>query len=211
VVTFANNLLARGGDIPKVPNKVVAYLANVEKKLRQEIQGLKRNRSKTPPLKLVRVALNRQRADEESLAAHLDEGTVMNGSLHVCTDDIMGGGLRIIASETKTCLWPKGRATSLLFCGGILTHKTLKVTKGTDYGFVYFFALDDETNKGKHRLPTQYIGKPHNILGANGHATLLQFCEKTFAEPVWTYEKEQMKKRQLADAAANPQGPAPSM
>ena len=119
MVTFANNLLARGGDIPNVPSKVVVYLAYVEKKLRQEIEGLKKNRSKTPPLKLVRVALNLQRANEESLAAHLDEGTVMSGSLHVCTDDIMGGGLRIIAGETKTCLWPKGRATSLFFVGVI--------------------------------------------------------------------------------------------
>jgi len=211
VVTFANNLLARGGDIPKVPNKVVAYLADVEKKLRHEIQGLNRNRLKTPPLKLVRVAINRQRADEEPLAAHLDEGAVMSGSLHVCTDDIMGGGIRIIAGKTETVIWPKGSATSLLFCGGNLTHKTLKVKQGTDYGFVYFFALDDETNKGKQRLPTKHIGKPHNILGAIGHATLLQFCENTFAEPVWTYEKEQMKKRQLADAAANSQGTAPSM
>jgi hypothetical protein len=151
-------------------------------------------------------ALNRQRANEESLASHLDEGTVISGSLHVCTDDIMGGGLRIIAGKTKTCLWPKGRATSLLFCGGNLTHKTLKVTKGTDYGFVFSFALEDETNKGKYRLPTQYIGEPHNILAANCHAILLQFCEKTFAEPVWTYEKEQKKKRQLADAAVNSQG-----
>ena len=104
----------------------------------------------------------------------------------------------------------KGKQYPCFFCGGHLTHKTLMVIKGTDYGFVYFFALDDETNKGKQRLPTQYIGKPHNILGANGHATLLQFCEKTFAEPVWTYEKEQMKKRQLADAAANSQGRPPS-
>ena len=104
MVTFTNSLLARGGDIPKVPNKVVAYLANVEKKLRQEIQGLKRNRSTTPPLKLVRVALNRQRVDEESLAAHLDEGTVMSGSLHVCTDNIMGGGIRVIASKTETVI-----------------------------------------------------------------------------------------------------------
>jgi hypothetical protein len=132
-------------------------------------------------LKLVRVAINRQRADEESLAAHMDEGAVMSGSLHVCTDDIMGGGIRIIAGKTETVIWPKASATSLLFCGGNLTHKTLKVTKGTDYGFVFFFALKDETNKGKHRLPTQYIEEPHNILAANGHATLLQFCKKTFA------------------------------
>ena len=87
-----------------------------------------------------------------------------------------------------------------------MIYKTLKVTKGTDYGSVFFFALEDETNKGKHRLPIEYIGEPHNILAANGHATLLQFCEKTFAEPVWTYEKEQKKKKQLADATVNSQG-----
>ena len=48
----------------------------------------------------------------------LDEGTVMSGSLHVCSDDIMGGGLHIIAGESKTFLWPEEIATSLLFCGG---------------------------------------------------------------------------------------------
>lgn len=84
------------------------------------------------------------------------------------------------------------------------------VTKGTDYGFVFFFTLEDETNKGKHRLSTKYIGEPHNILAADSHAILLRFCEETFAEPVWTYEKEQKKKRQLADAAANFQGRPPN-
>ena len=211
MVTVANNLLPRGKGIPGVPADVVECLGIVEKKLLLEIQGLNKHHSKSPTMKLARVFINRQRANENPLGDHVDKGTVISASIYVCTDDIRGGGLRIISGEGRTFIWAKGSATSLLFSRCNLTHKTLKVNKGTDYGFVYFFALDDETNKGKHRLPTQYIGKPHNILGANGHATLLQFCEKTFAEPVWTYEKEQMKKRQLADAAANSQGRPPSM
>ena len=118
----------------------------------------------------------------------------------------MGSGLRILGGEGRTFQWPKGKAVSLLFCGCNLTHKTLKVTEGTDYGFIFFFDLEDDTNESKHRIPTGFIGEPCTILAAKGHATLLRFCEKPFAEPVWTYEKDEKKKKQLADAAANSQG-----
>ena len=123
----------------------------------------------------------------------------------------MGGGLRILGTKDRTFEWPQGKAASLLFCGGNLTHKTLKVTKGTDYGFIFFFDLEDDANKGKHRIPTGYIGKPQTILPAEGHATLLRFCEKTFTEQVWKYEKDEKKKKQLKDAAAKSQGTPPNM
>ena len=211
MVTFAKNLLARGGDIPKVPNKVVAYLADVEKKLRHDIQGLGRNRWTTPSLKLVRVALNRQRADEETLRSHVDEGSVISASVHVCTDDIRGGGVRILGTKGRTFEWPQKKALSLLFCGGQLTHKTLMVTRGIDYGFIFFFKLEDDTNEGKHRIPSKYAGEPRIILPVKGHATLLRFCENTFAEQVWTYEKDEKKKKQLKDAAAKSQGTPPKI
>lgn len=108
MVTFANNLLARGGDIPNVPSEVVVSLAYVEKKLREEINGLNKNHSKKPPLKPARVFLNRQRASEKSLASHLDQGTVISGSLHVCTDDIMGVASTPSPVKAKHCSGLKG-------------------------------------------------------------------------------------------------------
>ena len=100
----------------------------------------------------------------------------------------------------------KKKAVSLLFCGGQLTHKTLMVTRGTDYGFIFFFKLEDDTNEGKHRIPSKYVGETREILPSEGHATLLHFCENTFAEQVWTYEKDEIKKNLEADAAAKSQG-----
>ena len=210
MVTVANNLLPRGKGIPGVPADVVKYLGIVEKKLRLEIQGLNKHHSKSPTMKLARVFINRQRANENPLGDHVDKGTVISASVHVCTDDIRGGGLRIISGEGRTFIWDKGSVKSLLFSGCNLTHKTLMVTKGTDYAFVFFFDLEDDTNEGKHRIPTGYIGEPHTILPAQGHATLLRFCENTFAEQVWTYEKDEKKKNQQADAAAKSQGSPPS-
>ena len=193
-----------------MPTKVVEYLRTVEKKLHLEIKGLTKHSSKSPTIKSARVFINRQRADEETLRSHVDEGSVISASVHVCTDDIRGGGLRILGAEGRTFEWPQRKAVSLLFCGGHLTHKTLMVTRGTDYSFIFFFKLEDDTNEGKHRIPSGYIGKPRTILPAKGHATLLQFCENTFAEQVWTYEKDEKKKNQQADAAANSQGRPPS-
>ena len=210
MVTAANNLRSRETDTPRVPTKVVEYLRTVEKKLHLEIKGLTKHSSKSPTIKSARVFINRQRADEETLKSHVDEGSVISASVHVCTDDIRGGGLRILGTEGRTFEWPQRKAVSLLFCGGHLTHKTLMVTKGTDYGFIFFFDLEDDTNEGKHRIPSGYIGKPRIILPAKGHATLLRFCENTVAEQVWTYETDKKKKNQQADAAANSQGTPPS-
>ena len=136
----------------------------------------------------------------------MDKGSVISASVHVCTDDIRGGGIRILGAEGRTFEWPQKNALSLLFCGGQLTHKTLMVTRGTDYGFIFFFKLEDDTNEGKHRIPSKYVGEPRIILPAEGHATLLHFCENTFAEQVWTYEKDEIKKNLEADAAAKSQG-----
>jgi hypothetical protein len=206
VVTVANNLLPRGKGIPGVPADVVECLGIVEKKLLLEIQGLNKHHSTPPTIKLARVFINRQRAGEKTLRNHVDKGSVISASVHVCTDDIRGGGLRILGAEGRTFEWPQRKAVSLLFCGGHLTHKTLMVTRGTDYGFIFFFDLEDDTNEGKHRIPSGYIGEPRTILPAQGHATLLRFCENTFAEQVWTYEKDEKKKNQKADAAAKLQG-----
>ena len=206
MVTVANNLLPRGKGIPGVPADVVEYLGIVEKKLHLEIQGLNKHHSNPPTIKLARVFINRQRAGEKTLRNHVDEGSVISASVHVCTDDIRGGGLRILGAEGRTFEWPQKKALSLLFCGGQLTHKTLMVTRGTDYGFIFFFDLEDDTNEGKHRIPSRYIGEPRTILPAKGHATLLRFCENTFAEQVWTYEKDEKKKNLKADAAAKLQG-----
>ena len=185
-----------------MPADVVNYLGEIVNKLRLEIKNLNMHHSNSPLMKLVRVFLNRQRANEKPLGAHKDKGPVISASVHVCTEDIMGGGLRILGGECITIRWPKGEATSMIFAS-TLTHKTLLVDKGTDYGFIFFFDFEDETNNGKHRIPTGYIGEPRTILPAKGHATLLRFCENMFAEPVWTYETDEKKKNQQADAAAN--------
>ena len=205
MVTAANNLRSRETDTPRVPTKVVKYLRTVEKKLHLEIKGLTKHSSKSPTIKSARVFINRQRADEETLRSHVDEGSVISASVHVCTDDIRGGGLRILGAEGRTFEWPQRKAVSLLFCGGHLTHKTLMVTRGTDYGFIFFFKLEDDTNEGKHRIPSNYVGETRIILPADGHATLLHFCENTFTEQVWTYEKDIIKKNLEADAAAKSQ------
>ena len=188
-----------------MPADVVNYLGEIVNKLRLEIKNLNMHHSMSPPMKLVRVFLNRQRANEKPLGAHVDKGPVISASVHVCTDDIMGGGLRILGGECITIRWPKGEATSMIFAS-TLTHKTLLVDKGTDYGFIFFFDFEDETNNGKHRIPTGHIGKPKTILPAEGRATLLQFCEETFKEEVWTYEKDESAKTQRKDALAKSQG-----
>ena len=157
-------------------------------------------------MKLARVFINRQRAGEKTLGDHVDKGTVISASVHVCTDGIRGGGFRILGAEGRTFEWPQRKAVSLLFCGGHLTHKTLMVTRGTDYGFIFFFDFEDETNNGKHRIPTGHIGKPKTILPAEGRATLLQFCEHTFKEEVWTYEKHESAKTKRKDALAKSNG-----
>ena len=189
-----------------MPTKVVKYLRTVEKELHLEIKGLTKHSSKSPTIKSARVFINRQRADEETLRSHVDEGSVISASVHVCTDDIRGGGLRILGAEGRTFQWPQRKAVSLLFCGGHLTHKTLMVTRGTDYGFIFFFDFDDETNSGKHRFPPGHIGKTKTILPAEGRATLLQFCEHTFKEEVWTYEKHESAKTKRKDALAKSNG-----
>ena len=99
--------------------------------------------------RLVRLFLNRQRANEEAMKDHGDKGTVMSASLHVPTADIKGSGPQILRASSKPIRWPLGRATALLFAWRQLTHKTLKVTAGTDYGFVFFFDLEDITNGDK--------------------------------------------------------------
>ena len=91
MVTVTNNLLPRGEDIPIMPAGVVEYLSFVEKKLRQEIKDLNKHHSTSPAMKLAHVFINRQRANEKPLGAHVDKGTIISASLHVCTDDIMGG------------------------------------------------------------------------------------------------------------------------
>ena len=189
-----------------MPADVVNYLGEIVNKLRLEISHLNMHRSTSPLVKLVRVFLNRQRANEKPLGAHKDKGPVISASVHVCTEDIMGGGLRILGGECTTIHWPKGEATSLLFCGCNLTHKTIMVDKGTDYAFIFFFDFDDETNSGKHRFPAGHIGKTKTILPAEGRATLLQFCEHTFKEEVWTYEKHESAKTKRKDALAKSNG-----
>ena len=188
-----------------MPADVVNYLGEIVTKLRLEIKNLNMHHSNSPLMKLVRVFLNRQRANEKPLGAHKDKGPVISASVHVCTEDIMGGGLRILGGECTTIHWPKGEAPSLTFAS-TLTHKTIMVDKGTDYGFIFFFDFEDETNNGKHRIPTGHIGKPKTILPAEGRATLLQFCEETFKEEVWTYEKHESAKTKWKDALAKSNG-----
>ena len=188
-----------------MPADVVKYLGEIVTKLRLEINNLNMHHSNSPLMKLVRVFLNRQRANEKPLGAHKDKGPVISASVHVCTEDIMGGGLRFLGGECKTIHWPKGEATSLTFAS-TLTHKTIMVDNGTDYGFIFFFDFDDETNSGKHRFPSGHIGKTKTILPAEGCATLLQFCEHTFKEEVWTYEKHESAKTKWKDALAKSNG-----
>jgi hypothetical protein len=92
VVTVTNNLLPRGEDIPVVPADVVEYLGFIEKKLRQDIKDLNKHHSKSRAIKLARVFINRQRANENPLGDHVDKGTVISGSRPVCPDAILGGG-----------------------------------------------------------------------------------------------------------------------
>ena len=93
----------------------------------------------------------------------------------------------------------------MLFAGRHLTHKTLQATTGTDYGFIFFFDLEDLTDGDKPRVPTEYVGQPFKALDAEGQVALLQFCENTLPEPDWTYEKD-LKKKKLADTVSSPLG-----
>ena len=101
MVTAANNLLPRGKDTPGVPADVVEYLGIVEKKLHLEIQGLNKHHSNPPTIKLARVFINRQRAGEKTLRNHVDEGSVISASVHVCTDDIRGAVSASLAQKAE--------------------------------------------------------------------------------------------------------------
>ena len=113
--------LVRGENILIVLAEVVACLDYVEKNLCQEIKYLTKHHTNSPPIKIARVFLNRQRDNEKNPGSHMNEGTVISASLHICTDDIMGGGLHILGGVGRTFCWSKGKATSLLFCECDLT------------------------------------------------------------------------------------------
>ena len=117
MVTVDNNLLPHGKDITGVPADVVKYLGIVEKKLRLEIQGLNKHHSKSPTMKLAHVFINRQRANEKNLGDHVDKGTVISASVHVCTDDIRGGVSASLALKAEPFNDLKGEQYPCFFVG----------------------------------------------------------------------------------------------